>query len=124
MTPLEDKRIREKFKPKTWNEIKTNDSWAIFKIMGEFVNGFENHEEKSKKILNEFLVGKNFSSEKIEKIEKLIDATKIPQNPLNKLEEIDIKLHKEKDSEIKEILSDIVFALDLITEELQCSTKE
>ena len=43
---------------------------------------------------------------------------------LNKLEEIDIKLHKEKDSEIKEILSDIVFALDLITEELQCSSKE
>ena len=26
---------------KEWNEIKTNDSWAIFKIMGEFVNGFE-----------------------------------------------------------------------------------
>ena len=26
---------------KGWNEIKTNDSWAIFKIMGEFVNGFE-----------------------------------------------------------------------------------
>ncbi len=26
---------------KGWNEIKTNDSWALFKIMGEFVNGFE-----------------------------------------------------------------------------------
>ena len=26
-------------KHKGWNEIKTNDSWAIFKIMGEFVNG-------------------------------------------------------------------------------------
>ncbi len=26
---------------KGWNEIKANDSWAIFKIMGEFVNGFE-----------------------------------------------------------------------------------
>ncbi|WP_417291386.1 TIGR00730 family Rossman fold protein [Corallibacter sp.] len=26
---------------KRWNEIKTNDSWAIFKIMGEFVNGYE-----------------------------------------------------------------------------------
>lgn len=26
---------------RTWNEIKTNDSWAIFKIMGEFVSGFE-----------------------------------------------------------------------------------
>ena len=26
---------------KGWNEIKTNDSWAIFKIVGEFVNGYE-----------------------------------------------------------------------------------
>ncbi|MBI1837165.1 MAG: TIGR00730 family Rossman fold protein [Flavobacteriia bacterium] len=24
-----------------WNEIKTNDSWAIFKIMSEFVEGYE-----------------------------------------------------------------------------------
>ncbi|OGS72487.1 MAG: Rossman fold protein, TIGR00730 family [Flavobacteria bacterium RIFCSPLOWO2_12_FULL_35_11] len=37
----DDKKIREKFKQKTWNEIKTNDSWAIFKIMAEFVEGFE-----------------------------------------------------------------------------------
>jgi len=28
-------------KHKGWNAIKTNDSWAIFKIMGEFVNGYE-----------------------------------------------------------------------------------
>ena len=41
MTPKEDSKIREKFKQKTWNEIKTNDSWAIFKIMAEFVEGFE-----------------------------------------------------------------------------------
>ena len=26
---------------RSWNEIKTNDSWAIFKIMGEFVSGYE-----------------------------------------------------------------------------------
>ncbi len=26
---------------RTWNEVRTNDSWAIFKIMSEFVNGFE-----------------------------------------------------------------------------------
>ncbi|MGO3708412.1 MAG: TIGR00730 family Rossman fold protein [Mesonia hippocampi] len=26
---------------KAWNEIKTNDSWALFKIMGEFVHGYE-----------------------------------------------------------------------------------
>ncbi|MFN4198642.1 MAG: TIGR00730 family Rossman fold protein [Flavobacterium sp.] len=37
----DDHRIQEKFKQKTWNEIRTNDSWAIFKIMSEFVNGFE-----------------------------------------------------------------------------------
>lgn len=41
MTNKEEKKIREKFKQKTWNEIKTNDSWAIFKIMSEFVEGFE-----------------------------------------------------------------------------------
>lgn len=41
MTSNEDRKIREKFKQKTWNEIKTNDSWAIFKIMAEFVEGFE-----------------------------------------------------------------------------------
>lgn len=33
--------MRKEKHRKNWNEIKTNDSWAIFKIMGEFVNGFE-----------------------------------------------------------------------------------
>lgn len=33
--------MRNEKPPKGWNAIKTNDSWAIFKIMGEFVNGFE-----------------------------------------------------------------------------------
>ena len=33
--------MRKEKHPKGWNEIKTNDSWAIFKIMGEFVSGFE-----------------------------------------------------------------------------------
>lgn len=41
MTKNEENKIREKFKQKTWNEVKTNDSWAIFKIMAEFVEGFE-----------------------------------------------------------------------------------
>jgi len=26
---------------KNWNEIKTNDTWSIFRIMSEFVDGFE-----------------------------------------------------------------------------------
>lgn len=33
--------MRKDMHHKSWNEIKTNDSWAIFKIMGEFVNGYE-----------------------------------------------------------------------------------
>jgi len=33
--------MRTERHPKGWNENKTNDSWALFKIMGEFVNGFE-----------------------------------------------------------------------------------
>jgi len=33
--------MKKELHPKGWNAIKTNDSWAIFKIMGEFVNGYE-----------------------------------------------------------------------------------
>ena len=33
--------MRKELNHKSWNEIKTNDSWAIFKIMGEFVGGYE-----------------------------------------------------------------------------------
>lgn len=34
-------KISEKFKNKSWNEVKSNDSWALFKIMSEFVHGYE-----------------------------------------------------------------------------------
>ncbi|MBT4918294.1 MAG: TIGR00730 family Rossman fold protein [Flavobacteriales bacterium] len=33
--------MKKERNPKNWNEVKTNDSWGIFKIMGEFVNGYE-----------------------------------------------------------------------------------
>jgi uncharacterized protein (TIGR00730 family) len=36
-----DSRIASKFKQRNWNEIRSNDSWSIFKIMGEFVEGYE-----------------------------------------------------------------------------------
>ena len=36
----EDK-IFDAFSEKDWNDIKSNDSWEIFKMMGEFVSGFE-----------------------------------------------------------------------------------
>jgi len=41
MKKREEKRIRRAFKEKSWTEIKTADSWQIFKIMSEFVEGFE-----------------------------------------------------------------------------------
>jgi uncharacterized protein (TIGR00730 family) len=33
--------IKEAFEEKTWNEIHTTDSWRVFKIISEFVEGFE-----------------------------------------------------------------------------------
>ncbi len=37
----QDKKITEKFRQKDWNEVKTNDSWMLFRIISEFVQGFE-----------------------------------------------------------------------------------
>ncbi|TKB97864.1 LOG family protein [Pedobacter cryophilus] len=36
-----EEKIRSAFENKTWQEIKVTDSWQIFKIMAEFVDGFE-----------------------------------------------------------------------------------
>jgi len=41
MTHDKEEKIRKAFAQKDWNEIKASDSWQIFKIMSEFVNGFE-----------------------------------------------------------------------------------
>ena len=40
MSPGEEK-IKNAFQAKSWNEVKTTDSWQIFKIMSEFVEGFQ-----------------------------------------------------------------------------------
>ena len=37
----EAREIRKAFEDREWHEIKSSDSWAIFKIMAEFVDGFE-----------------------------------------------------------------------------------
>ena len=41
MTNQEEDKIRMAFANKDWNDIKATDSWQIFKIMSEFVEGFE-----------------------------------------------------------------------------------
>jgi uncharacterized protein (TIGR00730 family) len=37
----DEAKIRRAFTDKDWQEIKTQDTWQIFKIMAEFVEGFE-----------------------------------------------------------------------------------
>ncbi len=37
----EDKLIRKAFDDKDWNEIKTENSWLVFKVMSEFVGALE-----------------------------------------------------------------------------------
>lgn len=38
---INEERIRKAFTQKTWSEIKSVNSWMIFKIMAEFVEGLE-----------------------------------------------------------------------------------
>lgn len=38
---FEDKRIKDSFRQKTWDETVTKDSWMVFKVMAEFVDGYE-----------------------------------------------------------------------------------
>ena len=37
----EEKRIKNAFRKKSWNETKTSNSWSIFRVMAEFVQGYE-----------------------------------------------------------------------------------
>jgi len=36
-----EEKVERAFKNKSWNEVQTTDSWKIFKILAEFVEGFE-----------------------------------------------------------------------------------
>ncbi len=42
MTEKDEEKIRKAFAAKDWSDIKASDSWQIFKIMSEFVEGFDN----------------------------------------------------------------------------------
>ena len=41
MTEHSEEKIRKAFQQKDWSQIKATDSWQIFRIMSEFVDGFE-----------------------------------------------------------------------------------
>ncbi len=39
--PEDEQRIRNAFAERNWSEIKSSDSWVIFRVMAEFVEGFD-----------------------------------------------------------------------------------
>lgn len=39
--PEDEFQIKEAFADRNWSEIKSSDSWVIFKVMAEFVEGFD-----------------------------------------------------------------------------------
>ncbi len=68
-------------------EIEIVQIAAWFHDLG-YTKGSESHEEKGAEMAREFLNGKGFPEEKINKVEGCIMATQMPQNPKNKLEQI------------------------------------
>lgn len=38
---IDETRLHDSFRQKTWDETVTKDSWMVFKIMAEFVDGYE-----------------------------------------------------------------------------------
>jgi len=41
MNEKEIKRLQQEFKPKNWTQTKAHDSWSVFKIMAEVVDGYQ-----------------------------------------------------------------------------------
>lgn len=41
MNSEEIERLKKEFKPKSWLQTKAHDSWSVFKIMAEIVDGYE-----------------------------------------------------------------------------------
>jgi predicted Rossmann-fold nucleotide-binding protein len=41
MNQIDEEKIKQAIKHQTWTKTKAQDSWSIFKIMSEFVDGFE-----------------------------------------------------------------------------------
>ncbi|OIQ37732.1 MAG: phosphohydrolase [Bacteroidetes bacterium MedPE-SWsnd-G1] len=71
----------------TDNELEILLLAAWFHDSG-FIIDFKNHEEKSKEIVKEYLGSLNFGDDKIKEVCSIIDATKMPQSPKSKLDQI------------------------------------
>jgi uncharacterized protein (TIGR00730 family) len=41
VNPEDEQRIRNAFADRNWSEIKSSDSWGVFRVMAEFVEGYD-----------------------------------------------------------------------------------
>lgn len=71
----------------TTEELELIQTAALWHDTG-YIRTYKNHEEESCLLAREYLPGFGYSAEYIEKVCGMIMATKIPQLPKNKLEEI------------------------------------
>ena len=71
----------------TEEELESLQLAAWFHDVG-YAEGAEEHEERSCNYAQEFLTGKDYPPEKIEKVKACIRATKVPHHPKDLLEEI------------------------------------
>lgn len=71
----------------TSDEMKLIETAALWHDTG-YVRTYKNHEEESCNLARQYLPEYGYSSEDIDKVCSMIMATKIPQTPKNKLEEI------------------------------------
>jgi class 3 adenylate cyclase len=68
-------------------EILLLKTAALFHDAGHTI-GYDNHEENGVKLAKQYLPRFNYTDDQIERISKLIMATKLPPDPKNKLEKI------------------------------------
>lgn len=84
---LEKSKIIAKYEKVNKNDLKLITIAALFHDIG-FIKSRENHEEIGCVVARNLLNKHNLKQEEIDKICGMIMATKIPQTPLNQLEEI------------------------------------
>jgi len=106
---LEIARMQNIEEPDT--EIVQIAAW--FHDLG-YIQGCDNHEQRSVKMANKFLIEKGYPNQWIKKIEGCIWATRMPQNPKNELEKIIC------DADLLHLASDDYFVkADLMFKEIQ-----
>ena len=80
---IEDEhRIRKAFVDKDWAEIKSANSWVIFKVMAEFVEGFEKLSKIVKKKSAIIMLSSSLNPHDVNRSKKYANVKKFLNKPL------------------------------------------